>query len=165
LKPLQLTLDRTLKVGVGDTEVARLALTMTLQGDRALMDVDPDAVRVALAQALSVLQWAILPSSSPVASGAADSHPKDSILCQRGDGSLVRVAGLHTFDDLATRGLKYLTDAYDARGGLLPAFWLLPLIDPANQPRCGNPAPHGLYSCQKDQGHKGPGHSNGRVIW
>lgn len=155
MKPLQLTLDRTVKLGADESDVARLALTMTLQGDRGVMDVDLDAVKVALAQAIGVVQWAVLPGSV-----ARSRHPKDSILCQRGDGSLVRVIGPYSFDDLADRGLKYLTDAYDVRGALLPTFWLLPVVDPANPPPCGDRSPCGLFGCDKDQGHGDVGHAN-----
>src|SRR5262245_11505876 len=125
---MKLTMDRS--IGTKADPGPRFALTLTVPDDDARRyEVADQDVAAALSKSLDLVQALVFPDL--VATAAAFEHPQDTALFLREvDGALVRVALAAGADVENLPGLRYLPDAYNAKGKLIPVFWTLPLVDP-----------------------------------
>lgn len=120
---MKLTIDRVFGPVVGPT---RFALTVSIQGARDLA-LETEQVSAALARAADLVQALVFPTPAP-----DWRHPQDYALFQWTQGSGLFRAVFSpgaTAEDLITPAYRYVPDAYDARGKLLPVFWSLPVVN------------------------------------
>ena len=126
---MKLTIDRS--IGAGEA-VVRFALTVSVPQARELNLAD-QAVGAALAKAADLVQALLFPAPEP-----GWRHPQDYVLCQWAEGGALFRAAFRpgaTVEDFTTPAYRYISDAYDERGKLLPVFWALPIIDLEGLPR------------------------------
>lgn len=118
-----------------------LALTLAMDDrDVRLMELREEDVRPALSRALGIVAHLLCPQESWIEKAIDELpflHPKDCALYLSREGRLIRVAFESEAHLAALRelGYRYLSDAYDSQGRLLPAFWHCDLIDMRERPR------------------------------
>lgn len=120
-KPPSRPLQFALTLSMEDAEVRRLALRAE--------DVQP-----VLARALNLMATLLTPRE-PWMEKALDEktflHPQDTLLFLSQYNELFRVAvtDASQVEALREQGYRYLSDAYNSQGKLLPVFWRCSLID------------------------------------